>query len=300
MVSVVEARRNIAANRVITAEDLRVVEVEESTIGPGTARSTGQVIGLTTSGSVVNGQRILMANLASPGLSHLVDDGLRAVAIPIDRLNALGGMVRVDDNVDIVFSVCLNLINMFPFEAYADPSQTDQPEPVDVVFDGSDPTLPASTAPDKPQLPLVIPAPGEPGSRYLVVDQEEGSPVTKVVLQNIRVVRVIAGDVEVDSDAAARPAAETPEPTDPATDPDLEPPHRLPRSDLLILEVNAEQAELIKFMLDTSGRFLIVLRSTGDNGDDETAGMSYERLVTELGLPVPITIEVPAPVEGEE
>src|SRR5690625_3813336 len=84
MIEVIEATRDIPVNHVITEGDVSVVEVEEATVSPGTARSSGQVLGLAASGDIVSGQRVLMANLVTPGLSHIVNDGMRAVAVPID------------------------------------------------------------------------------------------------------------------------------------------------------------------------------------------------------------------------
>jgi hypothetical protein len=101
MVEVIEAAEDIPVNHVLTEDDIRVVEVDETTVSPGTARSTGQVLGLASSGEIVSGQRVLMANLVTPGLSHIVEDGMRAVALPIDRENALGGMIRAEDRIDL-------------------------------------------------------------------------------------------------------------------------------------------------------------------------------------------------------
>lgn len=285
MVSVVEATRDIPSNHVITEDDVQVVEVEEGTVAPNTARTTGQVLGLATAGDVVSGQRVLMANLSTPGLSHIVNEGMRAVAVPIDRVNALGGMIRADDRIDIVYSTRVMLQHVLPSEPWEVIDTTEGFAEEDTLV-----VAPPGEAGQR------YPFPGESGSRFLVQDLQDGEPITKVVLQNIRVARVVAGDMTVEDDPAAQVPDEDAQEDDESDTDDAEPgddARRLPGADLLILEVDAQQAELIKFFLDNEGRFQVALRATNDEEVVETSGMTYHQLVEDLGMPVPRTVRLP-------
>jgi pilus assembly protein CpaB len=293
MINVVQATRDIAANQVITEDDIEVVEAEEGTVAANTARSAGQVIGLAASGDIVSGQRILMANLNNPGLSHMIDSGMRAVAIPIDRTNALGGMIRADDRIDIVYSIAFDMVDLqeqlaaYFGEDFADQFRQDIPE--------------GEEAPPLPELSSIFPFLGEPGSMVQIRTSDELDPATKLILQNIRVVRVVAGDMTVDTDAQAtretREASDDDEAeNDTTTAEDFD---RLPSVDLLIIEVDPAAAELIKFILDYEGQYQIALRSPDDGETVETSGMTFRQMVEDFGLPIPLPAEVPDPGEEE-
>ena len=288
MVSVVEAVRDIPANQVITEDDVEVTEVEEGTVASNTARTPGQVIGLAAAGDIVSGQRVLMANLSTPGLSHLIEDGMRAVAVPIDRVNALGGMIRSDDRIDLIYSMDLEIEDRF--EDFTDLLRDQQtPDPVE-----------GEELPPIQDLITAFPFPGEHGSIFAIRTSDGNEPVTKLILQNIRVVRVIAGDVTVDEDGrfvveeATNDDDENADENDAPTEPD-----RLPSADLIVLEVTPEAAELVKFILDYDGRFQVALRSPDDGEEVETPGMTYRQMVEDLGLPIPLPIQIPEEGEGQ-
>lgn len=288
MIEVIEAARDIPVNHVITDDDIEVTEVEESTVSPGTARSTGQVLGLATSGDIVDGQRVLMANLATPGLSHVVNDGMRAVALPIDRVNALGGMIRADDRIDIVYSIGLQI------EDFAEELRDAIAEQLQTPQEGEE-----GGEEQQPQIPDLseIPLPGEPGSSFTIMTSDENEPVTKLLLQNIRVVRVVAGDVTVDDDGRIisndEAQSEDEEEEEETSTPEAEEPDRLPSADMLILEVDPAAAELVKFILDYEGQFQVALRGPDDDEVVETSGMTFRQMIEDLGLPVPRPAEIP-------
>lgn len=282
-VTVIQAARDIPANTVVREEDVRLVEVEANVASPGAATSPSQVVGLSTNGDVVRGQQVLMANLVTPGLSHMVTSGKRAMAIPVDRVNAVGGLIRPDDHIDLVYSTRVRLTRVVPSE------------PAEVTVPSEGAFNEELVVPRYGQTPeATYPYPGEPGSRFLVQDTTDGDPVTKVILQNLRVLRVIAGDLSVEADGAVRVATD-PEGTtaDGAAQPASE---RLPATDLLIVEVDAQQAEVIKFLTDNSGLVQVVLRGRDDHESIATTGITYEQLVTQYGLPVPKTVRL----EGQQ
>jgi pilus assembly protein CpaB len=320
MIEVIEAAQDIPVNHVITEDDITVVEVEEDTISPGTARSTGQVLGLAASGDIVSGQRVLMANLVSPGLSHIIDDGMRAVAVPIDRVNALGGMIRAEDHIDLVYSISFEVADFFEALREQFEEQAAEPPPAgeegEEGEEGEPAPEPGTGIPGFPDLDE-LPMPFEPGSLVRVTLSDETEPVTKILLQNVRVVRVVAGDITVDDEGRVvsiddqattddvdeddENGDENGEDNDTAPSPAAQEPERLPSADMLILEVDPLAAELVKFILDYEGEFQIALRGPEDQETIVTPGMTFRQMVEDYGLPLPRPAVVPEdPVLDED
>lgn len=291
MVEVVEATEDLPVNHVITEDDIELAEVEETTVSPGTARTPGQVLGLATNGEVVSGQRVLMANLVRPGLSHMIQDGMRAVALPIDRVNALGGMVRSDDHIDLIYSMPLAIEDFQESlrEALREEFEAQQAAQAQEGEEGQ----PELGIPDFSEIPL----PGEPGSLFTITTSDGNEPVTKVMLQRIRVVRVVAGNETVDDEAdvvvANQTGTEDDDEEEDSSTPESEEPEQLPSADLLILEVDPAAAELVKFILDYEGQFQVALRGPDDTEQVDTPGMTFRQMIEDLGLPVPRPAEIP-------
>ncbi len=314
MVEVIEADQDIPVNHVITEDDITVVEVEEGTVSPGTAQTSGQVLGLAASGDIVSGQRVLMGNLITPGLSHIVDDGMRAVAVPIDRINALGGMIRAEDHIDLIYSQSLELEDFYAaLREMMDDLQQEQPVPAPEEGEEGEegeeqPEAPELQIPGFPEDMEELPLPFAPGSLVTVTTMDGTEPVTKLILQNIRVLRVVAGDIAIDDQGrivAAEDAPPADENDDEETATDSSSPEdldgdRLPSADLLIVELEPAEAELLKFILDYDGVFQIALRNPDDGETVETPGTTFRHLIEDWGMPMPRPAEVPADDDDEE
>ena len=67
-------------------------------------------------------------------------------------------------------------------------------------------------------------------------------------------------------------------------------------TDLLVLELTDQQAEVVKFVLDNGASFAFALRGKDDHDPTETGGITYDLLMTNYQLPTP---EVGAPA-GEK
>lgn len=275
-VPVVVAAHDIRAGTVLRQEDVQVVAADPASIAPGTARQVDQVVGLVVAGDLVAGQRILLANLVMPSVANAIQPGKRAVAIPVDRINAVGGLIQQNDVIDLVYAGRLELTRVLPTQPLemGDSGQGYSPPPEQV-------TLPVSGTGTS------YPYAGAPGSRVVVKDIGEGQLVTKLIVQNLRVLQVIAGSTPVEPGVAspspieASRAEATPTPTT-----------TLPAVDLLIVEADPEQAEIIAFLLDQNIRYHVVLRARGDTEQVQTDGVTYDRLVEEDGLPVPAPVVV--------
>jgi pilus assembly protein CpaB len=265
----------------LTLDDVQVIEADPASVAPGTAQQLDQVVGLVAAGDLVAGQRILMANLVVPSVSTMLQPGKRAVAIPVDRINAVGGLIQPNDSIDVVYAGRIDLSRVLPT----------QPMEMSDGNQAYSPPQEAITLPPPGTSGSTYPYPGAPGSRVVITDTGEGQPVAKIVLQNLRVLQVIAGTTVVGESPVGQvpPAVETSTeasttPTPTAVD--------LPAVDLLIVEATPEQAELITFLLDEDVHYQVLLRARGDSQPVETEGVTYDRLVQDYGLPVPGPIQV--------
>jgi hypothetical protein len=169
-------------------------------------------------------------------------------------------LIRQDDHVAIVYKVRLNLLRVNPTRPI-EVSDNLQLSDIPIELEGYD----IEEVPDGP----VYPYPGDPGSRFAVTESDGGNPVVKVVLQDLRVLRVI----QPSAGAQAGGSNE---------------------SDYLVLEITPEQAELLH-LIQTVGTYQIMLRGTEDTASVDTSGINMETLVTEYGLPIPSTITLPGP-----
>ncbi|HET9017717.1 MAG TPA: hypothetical protein VFN57_19095, partial [Thermomicrobiaceae bacterium] len=213
-------------------------------------------------------------------LTFDLGNGQRAVALPVDRINSLGGLIQADDHIDLIYSVRLKLTRVLPTQPLAVQDSTTGYAKSDTLV------LPP---PGSASSSKTYPYPGEPGSTFTVNDLQAGDPVAKIVLQNLKVLRVIAGNATVAGPATtnttAKTASATATPT-PTT-------NQLPNDDLLILAVDPQQAEVIKFVQDNGGNYQVALRATNDTSTATTKGVDYNQLVTNYGLPVPQTVTLP-------
>ena len=257
-VIVVQAKKDVTAHTLLTQDDLEEVKVDGSTANADAAHAIGEVIGFAYNSDLKKGQRLLQANLEEPGLANSLTAGKRAVSLPVDQNNLIGGLLRDDDHIDITLSIRISLTRVLP----AVPVEVAQPS-------GSvnpDATLPPYGQNGGPTYPY----PGEPGSRFLVSDVEDGDPVTKVVLQDIKVLRVVNASASTSGGTAAT------------------------SGDYLVLEIDPSQLELIQ-MMQTTGKFQISLRNSSDTAQVTTNGMNFKDLVMTLGFPIPSTVRLPGP-----
>jgi pilus assembly protein CpaB len=104
--SVVTAKDNIAARTQITSDMLELTKVPANSVLPGALTSTDLVVGRVARIPVYKGEQLLQEKLASGksdlGLSYIVPDGQRAMAVKVDKVVGAGGLIRPGDRVDVV------------------------------------------------------------------------------------------------------------------------------------------------------------------------------------------------------
>ena len=82
-------------------------QVDSAAVVPGAINSLSALQGMALSVPVATGQQILQTQLAAPetqALSFRVKEGMRAITVPIDRDNAVGGAIKEGDRVDVIAS----------------------------------------------------------------------------------------------------------------------------------------------------------------------------------------------------
>lgn len=278
-ITVIVAARNVPAHTSIAAEDLTEQVVSSADVPSDALRTNVEAIGFAYAVDLVEGQALLQTNRELPGLANRIEPGKRAVALPVDAQSLVGGQVRDDDHIDIIFNtrVTLQRVNpTYPLEA------ADAIELEDIrveIEEGEEPTD-GVVLMEKGQPPLgpSYPYPGEDGSRFWLTDViAEGDPVGKLLLQNINVLRVV-------SSSTSATAAEGESGDDES-------------GEFLILELDPTQAELVDF-LSKSGTYQIALRNPEDEEIATTPGVTMNTLVDNWGLTVPKTVRLPE-AEGQ-
>lgn len=267
-ISVIVAARDVPAHTVLTAEDLREEVVMSDEVPEDSMRSTVEAVGFSYAVDLFEGQVLVESNREQPGLANRVDPGRRAVPLPATGLNLIGGQLRDDDLVDIVFSMSVELQRInptFPLEMPDNLQLSD-------VEGGEDPEsgveLPGVVLPEYGQDPPgpTYPYPGEDGSRFWLSDVDSGEPVGKLILQGVRVLRVI-------TPAVAEGAGGD-------------------EQSYVVLDLDPVQAELVQY-LSTYGTYQFVLRNPDDTETASTPGMTMNSLVDNWGLIVPKTVRLP-------
>ena len=255
-VAIVQAKREIPPHTVLKAEDLESVIVKSDTVGEDVAKDVSQVIGFAYSADLVEGQRVLLSQLELSGVAEELEPGRRAVSLPATQNNLVAGLIRQDDRVDVVYEFNALLEGVYP----STPVETSgRPELTGEVV-----VPPFGEQPDPPGHPF----PGEPGSRTIVTDVNDGNPISKIVLQDIRVLRVITADASQSTGGASDDG------------------------DYLVLDVDPAQAEVI-LMMQQAGEFQIILRNPNDRDIANTPGVNFELLVDGYKLPIPKAVRIP-------
>jgi Flp pilus assembly protein CpaB len=285
--TVVEARVDVPANQILTATDLVEREVSQDEITPDSVQSIAQVVGMSYRLPLSTGQRLVLSQTQQPGLSQNIQVGYRAFALPVTEESALAGLIADGDFVDIVFKARVNQVRIL---------STDKAETLEDKPYYEFPNLvavPGWTPPDieNPQHPAV----GDTGSEFLIrddiSDNSQLEPTAKVLLQDLKVLRVVrpgesfSANGQVVDDGGVDEAAPNEEPLG-----------------YLILEVNEQEAELLTFIQDTRHEYQVMVRALDDHELVNTTGITFQILYDgadyAMPMPRPVTAgakpEVPA------
>ncbi len=107
-VKILAAKEDIPAFSIIERSQMTILEYPKNYLPPRyTPKSLiDDIIGQTTAFNVQKGDPILTTDLASTqedaGLSTVITPGMRALALPVDKVNSFGGLLKPKDHVDIL------------------------------------------------------------------------------------------------------------------------------------------------------------------------------------------------------
>ncbi len=272
-VTIVQVKGDIPAHTILKASDLEEVVVKDETLTGDEVRSVSQVVGFAYADDLVTGQRIMQARLEVSGISEKLEPGTRAISITVDKNNLIAGLIREDDRVDLIYQINADMNGVFPTSPIESQGMFDAEckgsgSGGDEEGDSTECMLILPRYGDQPD-PAPYPYPGEPGSRFVVKEATGGNPITKVVLQNVRVLRVINDGAET-TGGGNQP------------------------SDFLVLEVSPDEAELMRLM-QSVGQYQIMLRNPSDEEQVTTTGANMEILFSKYGMPAPKTVRLPGP-----
>ncbi|MCX8032569.1 MAG: Flp pilus assembly protein CpaB [Thermoleophilia bacterium] len=107
--TVLVAKENIPARTtgeiIIEKQLTELQQVPLSAVVPGALTSEAALQGKVTTMPILKGQQILQSQLGVPekqSLSFRIKQGMRAITLPIDRYNAVGGAIKEGDRVDVI------------------------------------------------------------------------------------------------------------------------------------------------------------------------------------------------------
>jgi Flp pilus assembly protein CpaB len=257
------ASKDVPAHQKLQEADLAEQTVDKDLLTGGEVLVKSDVIGRAPRTGLIKGQRIRLEEMEVAGLSNDIAPGKRAVAIPADRLAMAGGLLADSDHIDLIFSTKVNLSIVLPTRPIEVETAT-APDANIIV------TLPASA----PGEPSAYALPGEPGSRFKIRGTGGGGdPVSKVLIQNIKVLRVISAAQQTQGQQQQQPATAA--------------------GDMLLLELTNEQAEVMKFILDNGASYSFTIRGKDDQDVANTSGITFDTLVTNYQLPTPKSVRLP-------
>jgi Flp pilus assembly protein CpaB len=312
-VTVVQAAIAIPAHTLLKVEDLIEVQMPVTSAPPDAVHSTSEVLNMSYRVPLAQGQTLLKTQTEQPGIRNDIEKGMRAASIPVDEVSMLSGLVQDGDYVDVVFHARIDLVRILPTNFAETPEDTpaytygvgkggngsdgnnddNSDNNDDEGDDDGGNTLPAMEA--GPILWIAAgvevdnhPYVGDPGSKFAIRDQgAQLEPVTKVIVQDVKVLRVVrAGE----SFAADGTLSGQSAPGEGSSSDETEQGH-------LILQVTPEQAEVLTFMQDEGNQhtYQVVVRGKDDHEKVETDGVTFQILASDeqWQLPWPKSVQAP-------
>ncbi len=106
--TVVTAKQDIPARTEIKPDMLEITRVPQDSLLPGAFASRDLVSGRVARIPIYKGEQLVQEKVATVeyraelGLSYVVPDGQRAMAVKVDKVVGAGGLIRPGDRVDVV------------------------------------------------------------------------------------------------------------------------------------------------------------------------------------------------------
>jgi pilus assembly protein CpaB len=261
-VDVVVVTKDLKAGTILAGDMLKrePFPADHPNAAADTVRDLSEAIDRVVIADVKSGTALKRGDLQA--LPFVLPKGKKAMALFVDDLSSVGGLVRERDYVDVVISGKIKL---------ASPSDKAVPTP----------------------RPAAKPQAGEDEDQVAIVQPVNEQTVVKAVLQRIQVLKVIqpqnaqTAQQQQQQAQQQQAAGATPAPT-----PVAPPQGRISNAKaIVILAVTDQEAELLRFAGDTGG-LQMILRGRDDTDHEETKGMTLDILIRDYGLPVPRPVVV--------
>jgi Flp pilus assembly protein CpaB len=303
-ITVVQAARDIPAHNILQLEDLVEKEVNADTVPADAVVSMADVLGKSYRVPLKATQTLATSQVELPGLRNDIAVGKRALALPVDEKSLFAGLIQDSDYVDVIFHARINEVRLLPTNlaespedeaAYSfgkqnggtqsgdDTSNQNQQQDTGSVSESS--TGPIVWVPPGLEAPE-HPATGDPGSKMFIRDDisdaQQLEPVAKVMVQDIKVLRVVRPGESYGADgqpveAAADQLGQTDE-----------------KTGYIVVEVTEAQAEVLTFMQDKRHEYQVIVRGKDDHDQVSTKGVTFQILATDndYDLPLPSAVTV--------
>jgi Flp pilus assembly protein CpaB len=299
-VKVVKAAADFEPHKIIGMSDILVEEMPSDQVPDDAATDTAFVLGQAYKLGAVKGDILLNTYLEAPGITNSIEQGKRAVSVAVDAQGMMSGLIMDGDYVDVVFDARVDLRRildvygievvedgLFELDLKTDKNNSDNSSSSnDNSGDNSNNSDEGSNIPDIIGGEIASsPYQGNDGSEFVVTDAGQNlEPVTKMLVQDVKVIRVIQPGVTFDGQGQQVSDAGTGSVSGGTFD-----------KGQLILEVSPQQAEAISFMQDQNHNISIVVRGKDDHEIATTTGITFQILMSDgtWSMPWPKSIMAP-------
>lgn len=301
-IKVVQAAADFEPHKVIAMSDIVIVEMSADEVPADAATDTALVLGQSYRLGAVKGDILLNTYLEAPGITSTIEPGKRAVSLQVDTQGMMSGLIMDGDYVDIIFDARVDLRRVLEMQGL----EVEEDGPYTIKFgndnnsDSNDQNSDSENSDQNqddssPSVAGIEAAPyqGKDGSEFTVVDAGQNlEPVTKMLVQDIKVLRVIQPGVKYDGQGQqVQGVAEGSGVSGGAGD-----------LGQLILEVTPEQAEAITFMQDQNHNLEVIVRGKDDHELAKTTGITFQILMSDgtWSMPWPKPIDAPEARSAKE
>ncbi len=257
-------RQDIAKDTMLDASKEELFETqtltgsEAAAVGPNVIRRFREIEGMVPLDTLLRGKQMTKDMFVEASLSFRIPEGKRAFPVEVDRFTGVLGKIIRGDRVDVIFSGRIDTYFMEKFPFYTECDQ------------GGCKTF---------AQPSV-------NGHSILGDDPLNLLTVKMVMENIEVMEVItetAGDQAAAGKPTPTPKAGTnvPEPLETAW--------------VLILAVDDQQAEMLRYALDEGFKTQMLLRPRPEPAPIPvtTTGVTTWILLTQYGMPFPRAIPHP-------
>ena len=284
--TVVRLLQDIEPLQIIKPEMIEVVEVDSNLAPSDAVTDPSLVVSQAYMIRAVKGDVLRAAFVEPPGLASSIEPGMRAISLKVDAQGAMSGLVVPGDYIDVTFKARVDLRKIINFVG-VELDEDGGPYKIEGGSDGADAGDAADgndgiTLDGGPTVEAEYPFQGKEGGEFIATDAGQNlEPVAKLLIQDVKVIRVVRPGVQYDEQG--QQVAMTEDANTPAQE----------EFGQLIIQVTPQQAEALTFMQDPNHSYAITVRAKDDHSIVTTSGITFEILMSDgtWSLPWPVPID---------